>query len=226
MKISQRVEKLESLIDRKAGHWLSKVTKKLKHYWLHILVGSYFYGMLINSIQRGIEKIFPKDGQDKIINIWEINPIENLAAIFTPTGFFVAFFCTLMIILITKKGFNWFSGYKFKRDPRGFDILPDGTHGTSGWMDRKELVKIMDTGLPNELSGTILGKIKEDINEDDTFAEYLSLKEKCGLNDHIMVYGASGTGKSWGFVRPFVLQAARRKESIVILDPKGGATRS
>lgn len=56
MKISQRVEKLESLIDRKAGHWLSKATKKLKQYWLYILVGSYFYGMLINSIQRGIEK--------------------------------------------------------------------------------------------------------------------------------------------------------------------------
>lgn len=221
MKISQRVEKLESLIDRKAGHWLSKATKKLKQYWLYILVGSYFYGMLINSIQRGIEKTFPKDGQDAITSIWVINPIENLAAIFTPTGFGVTFFCILMIILITKKGFNWFSGYKFKRDPRGFDILPDGTHGTSGWMDKKDLVKIMDTGSPNELSGTVLGKIKEDSGDDNSFAEYLSLKEKCGLNDHIMVYGATGTGKSWGFVRPFVLQTARRKESIVILDPKG-----
>ena len=37
----------------------------------------------------------------------------------------------LLVCLITKKGYSWFSGYKFTRDPRGFDILPDGTHGTS-----------------------------------------------------------------------------------------------
>ena len=34
---------------------------------------------------------------------------------------------------ITKKGYIWFSGYKYTHDPRGFDILPDGTHGTSGF---------------------------------------------------------------------------------------------
>ena len=32
--------------------------------------------------------------------------------------------------------------------------------------------------------------------------------------------GAPGTGKSWGFVRPFVLQCVKRRESIVLTDPK------
>lgn len=35
-----------------------------------------------------------------------------------------------------------------------------------------------------------------------------------------MVYGAPGTGKSRGFVMPFILQAAEREESMVIYDSK------
>ena len=36
-----------------------------------------------------------------------------------------------------------------------------------------------------------------------------------------MIYGATGSGKTRGFVKPFILQTARRKESMVLVDPKG-----
>ncbi len=68
---------------------------------------------------------------------------------------------TLLVCLITKKGYVWFSGYKFTRDNRGFDILPDGTHGTSGFMTKKEQEKIVLTGSIKDLDRTLLGKRKD-----------------------------------------------------------------
>lgn len=44
-------------------------------------------------------------------------------ALFTPHGLLFTAVIVLLICLITKKGYIWFSGYKFIRDPRGFDIL-------------------------------------------------------------------------------------------------------
>ena len=185
------------------------------------MLGLYFYGMLINSIILGVATTFPKQGAPPVQSIWVWNPFRNLLAIFTPTGLGVTFFCVLMICLITKKGYSWFSGYKFERDPRGFDILPDGTHGTAGWMKCTDMRKILDLGKAADLSGTILGKLKEADDEDDKYAEYISLKEDNHLNDHIIVFGASGAGKSRGFVKPFILQAIKRRESLILVDPKG-----
>ena len=217
-RLSKKIEEIEIIFEKKSLKKLKKVGEKLKKYWLYLLIGAYFYGMFINSITLGIDKTFPKEGQAEIESIWIFNPISNLEALFTPCGFGVTFVCILMTILITKKGFSWFSGYKFTRDPRGFDILPDGTHGTSGWIDDKSMAQVMDVSSPKNLTGTIIGKIEQG---DEDKQGYVCCKEDNGLNEHIMVYGASGTGKSWGFVRPFILQAVRRKESIITLDPKG-----
>lgn len=35
-----------------------------------------------------------------------------------------------------------------------------------------------------------------------------------------MTYGASGAGKSRGFVKPFILKTAQLKQSMIIVDPK------
>lgn len=215
-KISKQIEKLEGYIMKKMKK--NSLLKKIKKHMLLFILGLYFYGMFVNSIALGIASTFPKEGNLPVKSIWELNPIKNLAAIFTPVGVGVTFFCVLIICLITKKGYHWFSGYRFKRDPRGFDIIPEGTHGTSGWIDRKALENVMMTGVPKELTGTILGKLQEDGEET---AEYVSPKADNGLNEHILVFGATGAGKSRGFVKPFMLQAARRRESIIALDPKG-----
>lgn len=72
-----------------------------------------------------------------------------------------------MFCLLTKRGYFWFSGYKYTRDKRGFDIVPDGTHGTSGFMDKKDREKILLTGPISQLEGTVLGKLKDDPDDDD-----------------------------------------------------------
>ena len=220
-------DKLAKLEDRIAKRWGKKICLfldrrkgKWKLYIPLVLCGWYFYGMFVNSIRLGIESTFGENG-DAIATIWVVNPFSNLFAVFTPTGLAVTAFCFLMFCLLTKRGYFWFSGYKYTRDKRGFDIVPDGTHGTSGFMDKQDREKILLTGPISQLEGTVLGKLKDDPDDDDKYVEYVTLKPDCGLTEHIMAYGATGSGKTRGLVKPFILQAMHRKESMVLVDVKG-----
>lgn len=131
-RLSKKLAKLE---DRIAGRWgkkLDRFQSRHKGEWKYLiplgLVAWYFAGMLLNSIRLGIQSVFGADS-DQIKSIWVVNPFVNFAAVFTPTGLATIAVGALMFCLITKKGYHWFSGYKYTRDKRGFDILPNGTHG-------------------------------------------------------------------------------------------------
>ena len=223
-------DKLARLEDRISGRWGKKLERffdkhkgKWKLYIPLILCGWYFYGMFINSLHLGISSTF-NSGGEPVESIWVADPVRNLLAVFTPTGLGVTAVSILLACLVTKKGYIWFSGYKFIRDKRGFDILPDGTHGTSGFMSKKEQEKILESGPIEKLDGTLLGKLKDDPDDDDKFAEYVTLRPGSGLTEHIMVYGSTGAGKTRGFVKPFILQCAakrNKRESIICVDPKG-----
>lgn len=170
--------------------------------------------MLINSVRLGIDNTFHIPGTAEVKSIWVLSPIKNLLAVFTPTGLGVTFFCILMVCLVTKKGYNWLSGYRFQRDPRGFDIVAEGTHGTGGWWTRRaEIEKLIDIGPPEKLEGILIGRQEE---------EYLAVKPDLPLNRHVMVYGASGTGKSRSFVLPFIYGMATKKQRRVwsLLTPR------
>ncbi|MCL1792189.1 MAG: type IV secretory system conjugative DNA transfer family protein [Peptococcaceae bacterium] len=181
----------------------------------------YFYGMFVNSIRRGTLFTFNPTGEDPAESIWEFNPVLNWAGIFTPTGLAVTAIILIFIILFTKKGYHWLSDYRFDKDKRGFDILPDGTHGTSGWMKPDEMETVCDVGRIAEIQTTVLGKVKDDPGDSDELADYIGLKDRIGFNLNMVIFGAPGSGKSRGFVKPFIFQAVRRKESLVLVDPKG-----
>ncbi|HCA28776.1 MAG TPA: hypothetical protein DEP23_03945 [Ruminococcaceae bacterium] len=51
--------------------------------------------------------------------------------------------------------------------------------------------------------------------------EYVCPKQLHGLNDHTLIWGATGAGKSRGFVKPFLIKVAQRGESVVLVDSKG-----
>ena len=219
-RLSKLVEKLEDRLSGKWGRWYARHKAKLPVYIPLGLGAWYLYGMFVNSLRLGKQSVFNTTGE-VIESIWVFNPFKNLIAPFTPFGLGVTAVIVLLICLITKKGYSWLSGYKFVKDKRGFDILPDGTHGTSGFMDRRERARILETGPVEQLTGTVLGKYKDDPDDDDKYAEYVTLKKGSGLTEHTMVYGATGAGKSRGFVKPFILQCAKRGESLILVDPKG-----
>jgi len=218
-KLSEIIAKLESRAEKKPGKALSRYKGKIIKHIPLIAAAWYLYGMFINSIQLGITSTFGAPDEE-IRSIWVANPIRNFIAIFTPTGLVVTGICVLLFCLITKKGYIFFSGYKYKRDPRGFDILPDGTHGSSGFMSPKEMKLVINTGSIETAADTIIGKMKESPDGDDKYTKYLTVRKDAGLTDHTIVFGATGSGKSRGYVLPFIYQAARRRESIIVVDPK------
>lgn len=201
----EKVKKLED----KLNSFVSKHSKKFPAYIGLSLLILYFYGMILRFI--GIGAFNFRNGEEEAWFTW--NPFKNIFAIFTPYGIMITLFVVIMYCLFAKKGYQLLSGYKTVQDKeRGIELLPEGTHGTSGWMNKKEMEEVLVRGPLEELEETLFGKLET--------GEYVSLKDLRGMNKNIMIYGSPGTGKSRGFVMPFAMQAVKRGESLIMVDPK------
>lgn len=212
-------------LQKRAGSWYARHKEKMPFYIPAGLVLWYFYGMFLNSIRLGTAQTFQTSGEE-IESIWVFNPFRNWFALFTPHGLLFTAVIVLLICLITKKGYIWFSGYKFIRDPRGFDILPDGTHGTSGFLTEKEMRAFLEVGSAEEVSGMMLGKSKRHADDPEEYSSYVAHRMIPGDNNNLLCIGAPGSGKSRGFIIPFLMGCARRSsgghpESVIVTDPKG-----
>ena len=227
-RLSKLLEKLEDRIANKWGRWYERNKARVPLYAVLGALGWYFYGMLLNSLKLGRESVFNTTGEE-VESIWVLNPFRNLFVVLTPFGLGVTAVIFLLICLITKKGYSWFSGYHFTRDPRGFDILPDGTHGTSGFAKKKELAEHLELGTAQEVTGMLLGRIKERPDDPDKYSTYVAHRMKPGENNNILCIGAPGSYKSRGFIIPFLMGCAQRSsndegrhpESVIVTDPKG-----
>ena len=177
-RLSKLIEKIEDRLANKWGCWYERNKARVPLYAVLGGIGWYLYGMFLNSLKLGKESVFNTTGE-VIESIWVFNPFKNLFAVFTPFGLGVSAFIALMVCLITKKGYSWFSGYKFTRDARGFDILPDGTHGTSGFAAKKELAEHLELGSAEEVKPAQLYKIML-----EELSEYKKLK-KCSVFDYV-----------------------------------------
>ena len=217
---SKLVEKLEDLVEKKCGPWYERHKTKFPLYIPMGLVAWYFYGMLLNSLKLGRQATFHLPGQE-VPSIWVVNPFKNWFVVFTPFGLGVTAVVVLLVCLITKKGYIWFSGYKYTHDPRGFDILPDATHGSSGFLTKKEMGEFLELGDVTEVQGMMLGKHKAHENDLDKYAIYAAHRMIPGDNNNLLCIGAPGSGKSRGFIIPFLMGCAQRGESVFVTDPKG-----
>lgn len=219
------MEKLENRVQSRFRKWYQRNKAKLPVYIPLSLGVWYVYGMFLNSLRLGIDATF-HTGSAPVESIWVFNPFRNWIALFTPFGLGTTAVIILLICLILKKGYIWFSGYKYIRDPRGFDILPDGTHGSSGFLTKKEMTSFLEMGPIGDMHGMMLGKLKDRPDDSDQYATYVAHHMRAGDNNNLLCIGAPGSGKSRGFIIPFLMGCATRKESVIVTDPKGGATRS
>lgn len=216
--LSERIAKLEQRLNKRLERWKAKHSADWRPYAVLGGMGWYFYGMIVNSVRLGIRQSF--NAESNIASIWVVNPFRNLIAPFTLTGLGLTAALLVLACLLTRKGFNWLSGYHPVHDKRGFDILPDGTHGTSRFMKPEEMKDVLETGRLDDLTGTIYGKHRDDLLDDNRFSLYIASSSKSGLAGNMLVIGAPGTGKSWGFVRPMIFQCVKRRESMILTDPK------
>ena len=169
-RLSKLLEKLEDKSEARFKSWFARNKAKLPMRIPAVIVGWYFYGMFLNSLRLGIASTFHSG--EEIKSIWVLNPFKNLGAVFTGFGIVTTLVIILIICLITKKGYIWFSGYKYTHDPRGFDILPDGTHGTSGFLTEKEMREFLELSPAGKTEGMILGKVKKHPDDPDAYALY------------------------------------------------------
>lgn len=102
-----------------------------------------------------------------------------------------------------------------KQDPRNFTYSESGVYGTAGVLHQTEMEDVALIQTVNEARGTILGQLDRDGKQ------VINQLERSRYNKHVSVMGASQSGKSFCYAIPFVLQAVKRRESIIITDPKG-----
>ena len=229
-RLSKLIEKLEAKAEGRFGKWYDRHKAKLPVYIPLTLGAWYVYGMLLNSLRLGIAYTFHTSGEAAPESIWVLDPFKNWLVVFSPFGLGATAVIGLLICLITKKGYIWFSGYKYTRDPRGFDILPDSTHGSSGFLTKKEMKTFLEMGPASEIRGMMLGKIKDHPDDSDKYSTYVAHHMRPGDNNNLLCIGAPGSGKSRGFIIPFLMGCALRssaggpnghQESVIATDPKG-----
>ena len=134
-----------------------------------------------------------------------------ISYVFTPAGvkgFLIVVGASAIIALYAK--FRHRFGSK-DRDDRNFGISKSGTYGTATWMSDKDMKQVLELSPPGKAKGIILGRKGGSV---------ICLPEDSNLNKHIAVFGATGTMKSRGFIRPYLFQSIKRGESVVVTDPK------
>ncbi len=139
-----------------------------------------------------------------------------------PKGIF-----TFLIVLIV--GFIAFMFYKTMQEEDGIDIMgrkfkmaqDRQSYGDAHFETPEEYKNVAVVQNVKDAMGTILGQT-------DLSGKHLinyRVDEKNRTNQHIAVVGASGSGKTYTFSKPFCFQVAKRRESVIITDPDGGLYR-
>lgn len=107
---------------------------------------------------------------------------------------------------------------ELETDPRNFQYSKSGIYGTAHMMDEKEMKDVALVQKIEDCNGTILGQL------DNTAKKVINMRNDAPdlrINRHILVFGASQSGKTHCFAKPFCYQAAKRGESLIVTDPKG-----
>lgn len=88
------------------------------------------------------------------------------------------------------------------------------TYGSAHWAAEEEYRDVAQIRRAEDAKGLILGQLTDD------GSQCIDLYPK-RLNSHIMVVGSSGTGKSFSFVLPYILCSVKKRQSLIVTDPKG-----
>lgn len=152
------------------------------------------------------------------------NPIKMIQCFFV-FGFPTHLFVTVYLIALLLGGYLLF---KFSREQGGLDVLGRAfhmnlarqTYGDTHFETPAEFKEIALVQSPKNAYGTILGQW--DSSGEKLINQRMSNKRD---NKHMMVIGASGTGKTYTFVKPYCFQCVKRRESVIITDPDGGLFR-
>ena len=93
-------------------------------------------------------------------------------------------------------------------------------YGDTHFEDPAEYADVALVQPQEEAYGTIFGQLDKEGKQLINFRPGPNR-----INSHILTVGASGSGKTYTFTKPYAYQALKRRESIIFTDPDGGLTR-
>ena len=174
----------------------------------------FYLGGLVNQLTLGYQQWLSDGGMTGKATMGTIyfSPLACWRSAMSLSGLKCTFFVSVLLggLYLIIRLYNRFGSNDY--DPRNFTRSKRGTYGTSGWMSDKEMREVLEIASPERAKGIILGKTER--------GSVICLPEDTRLNKHIAVFGASGTRKSRGVIRPALFQSIRRGESVVVADPK------
>lgn len=196
----------------------------MRHKWwklvflLPILLCTLYFGGYITQFLHNYrvwqeDSGYPGDGTGPILP--SMHPSACILALsYYPYNIYGLLLCTLLfgllIFLIMRMGYDREGGTSDTE--RNLTYSDRGTYGTSGFMSRKEMKKVLRlVDNVTRTKGIILGKID---------GKAVCLPENTRMNRNVAVYGASGSMKSRAYVRNAVFQCVARGESMILTDPK------
>jgi len=106
------------------------------------------------------------------------------------------------------------------RHVHGLNVVDNPAFGTTRWAGLADLSHFCEFGPPVKgLGGVVLGKLAGKIIR--IIPGKNTKKDELGLTGHVVVYGVTGSGKSYTFGRNNIIAGVEDRQSMVIMDPKG-----
>ena len=206
------LQKIERALEEKAGLSRSK---------LGIL-------LLICIVLVGMMRSIGKGGGIFIPVFWIVR------GIFGPTGLYASLvlFCSIVgLVYLTSLHFD---NVGTKSDSlydteRNFTKAAEGTHGTAGFMEGKEIGKVYGLHPKDDIesiNGFVIGTVP-DIVQNHGYAGQVATRDESIMkknflsNRNVVVLGSPGTGKSASVMIQNIIESGRRGESVFVTDPKG-----
>lgn len=149
------------------------------------------------------------------VGIWNgVATISGLINLYLTTDSQFPFFFYFIAIILAAIVTIWFFR-KDTDDDRNFKYSDSDVYGSAGEISEEDLKKVGEVKPIEALAGTILGQL------DTTGEKVIGMTPKPTANRNMIAFASPGQGKSFTIVKPQIVQAIRRGESVVCTDTKG-----
>lgn len=186
------------------------------------LIGFYFIGVLVN-FDFSFEMLFLH--REKIwLNNKEliVHPFESIGKGVFYNQVLLAVIVMLNVVTSIKSMIKIKTQLPYVLNMIGLGgVIVDkkGTFGSASWLTSKGIAKLIEKGILSHSNGVVIGALKKNAKKiEDILFKHAGDKRR---NRHTIVFGGSGSGKSFCFAIPNLILAAREKRSAICTDPKG-----
>ncbi|HIT34530.1 MAG TPA: type IV secretory system conjugative DNA transfer family protein [Candidatus Faecousia intestinigallinarum] len=194
------IQRLLQQIDQKVSDYLPERTDRIYLYAIYTAL-SILLAYLVALVHIGIGS--------HTANIF------TMIAMYAATGQSYPFLTFLLLDLILGAAI-WFLAIRTQdEEGRGFLFSDSNVYGSARELSMEDLQQVADVLPIESLSGTILGQL------DKTGKQVIGIPPNPIANKNLLAFGPPGAGKTFSIVNPLVVQAVRRRESVVLTESKG-----